>query len=51
MMELSGCFIGNIFLLKLLRIFSSVLRSNPMLFTKDHFSTAFTPLFKQWEVE
>ena len=34
-------FIGNILILKLLRIFSLALRNNPMLFRKDLFSLSF----------
>ena len=40
-------FIGNILPVKLLRIFSLILRNNPMLFIKGIFSTGFTPLFKR----
>ena len=41
----SRFFIGNILLLKLLRIVSLVPQNNPTFFEKDYFSTCFTPLF------
>ena len=44
----SGFFVGNILLLKLLRIFSLALRNNPAFFRKDLFSTGNLPLY--WPV-